>query len=295
MAARRPRRLVIWRRPPRTYPRDLAPSGSVIRRRLVFTTLVERPSLLSSSFYSHARDRRSRHSRMPRKKKGKRAIGDLIRGAREDKPRKVPAKDGNGMPSPSVGAATGEAGAARDPEPAPASCVVDVDPARRLLFGWSLRRFLDARPPSTVVQLSRDDTVGGAMAKLARHGILSAPVVDERNLVFHGYARAREPRRNRAPGASTRPRREIGRVFFFSSRGFFPAPLALAPRASRLARRSSRVPFRVADFFLAWTFCTPSWTASTRASRVRRTPRGCPASRAWRSSTPSPRNSSPRR
>ena len=54
---------------------------------------------------------------MPRKKKGKRAIGDLIRGAREDKPRKVPAKDGNGMSSPSVGAATGEAGAARDPEP----------------------------------------------------------------------------------------------------------------------------------------------------------------------------------
>jgi len=176
---------------------------------------------------------------MPRKKKGKRAIGDLIRGAREDKPRKVPARDGNRMPPPSVGAATGEAGAARDPEPAPASCVVDVDPARRLLFGWSLRRFLDARPPSTVVQLSRDDTVGGAMAKLARHGILSAPVVDERNLVFHGYARAREPRRNHAPGASTRPRREIGRVFFFSSRGFFSCP----PRAcaSRLAPRPSLI------------------------------------------------------
>lgn len=41
---------------------------------------------------------------------------------------------------------------------------VDLDPARRLLFSWTLSRFLDTRPPSTVVYLSREDTVGGAMA-----------------------------------------------------------------------------------------------------------------------------------
>ena len=38
----------------------------------------------------------------------------------------------------------------------------DLDPARRLLFGWSLRRFLDTRPPSTVVTVSRTATVGEA-------------------------------------------------------------------------------------------------------------------------------------
>ena len=30
--------------------------------------------------------------------------------------------------------------------------------------------------------------MGGAMAKLARHGILAAPVVDEKNLQFYGAA-----------------------------------------------------------------------------------------------------------
>lgn len=70
---------------------------------------------------------------------------------------------------------------------------LDLDPARRLLFSWSLRRFLDTRPPSAVVQLSRDDTVGGAMAKLARHGILAAPLVDEPNMHFYGYVRAARP------------------------------------------------------------------------------------------------------
>ena len=63
----------------------------------------------------------------------------------------------------------------------------DLDPARRLLFGWSLRRFLDTRPPSTVVTVSRTATVGEAMAALARHGILSAPVLDEKNAHFHGF------------------------------------------------------------------------------------------------------------
>jgi CBS domain-containing protein len=63
----------------------------------------------------------------------------------------------------------------------------DLDPARRLLFGWSLRRFLDTRPPSTVVTVPRTATVGEAMAALARHGILSAPVLDEKNAHFHGF------------------------------------------------------------------------------------------------------------
>ena len=63
----------------------------------------------------------------------------------------------------------------------------DLDPARRLLFGWSLRRFLDTRPPSTVVTVPRSATVGEAMAALARHSILSAPVLDETNAHFHGF------------------------------------------------------------------------------------------------------------
>lgn len=29
--------------------------------------------------------------------------------------------------------------------------------------------------------------MGGAMAKLARHGILAAPVIDEKNLQFYGF------------------------------------------------------------------------------------------------------------
>ena len=76
---------------------------------------------------------------------------------------------------------------------------LDLDPARRLLFSWSLRRFLDTRPPSAVVQLSRHDTVGGAMAKLARHGILAAPLVDEPNAHFYGYARGELGRRALVP------------------------------------------------------------------------------------------------
>jgi len=79
---------------------------------------------------------------------------------------------------------------------------LDLDPARRLLFSWSLRRFLDTRPPSAVVQLSRHDTVGGAMAKLARHGILAAPLVDEPNAHFYGYARGELGRRALVPSDS---------------------------------------------------------------------------------------------
>ena len=101
---------------------------------------------------------------------------------------------------------------------------LDLDPARRLLFSWSLRRFLDTRPPSAVVQLSRHDTVGGAMAKLARHGILAAPLVDEPNAHFYGYARGELGRRALVPSDSlgfprTRRTRDAPReehLFFLS-------------------------------------------------------------------------------
>lgn len=49
------------------------------------------------------------------------------------------------------------------------------------------RRDARARRYAAVVHLSRDDTVRGAMAKLARHGILAAPVVDEKNFQFYGF------------------------------------------------------------------------------------------------------------
>ena len=100
------------------------------------------------------------------------AIGDILRGKRDG--------DDTTMPvTPTRNRA----------KPAAITTVTDfdLDPARRLLFSWSLRRYLTTKPPSTVVHLSRDeDTIGSAMAKLARHGILAAPVIDECQGHFFG-------------------------------------------------------------------------------------------------------------
>ena len=125
---------------------------------------------------------------MPR---GKRAIGDIIRGTRDDSdmadavadldlPKDDPVSAGS-HDDPVNGNATTTTTTFTIPTPP------DIDPARRLLFVWSLRRFLETKPPSTVVTIPRTATVGEAMAALARHGILSAPVIDEKNLHFHGF------------------------------------------------------------------------------------------------------------
>ena len=37
---------------------------------------------------------------------------------------------------------------------------LDLDPVRRLLFSWTLGKLLDTKPPSAVILLSRDDTIG---------------------------------------------------------------------------------------------------------------------------------------
>lgn len=102
----------------------------------------------------------------------KRAIGDILRGKRgeDDAPMTLTPAKGR-VKSVAVSTIT----------------EADLDPARRLLFSWSLRRYLTTKPPSTVVHLSRDeDTIGSAMSKLARHGILAAPVLDERQGHFFG-------------------------------------------------------------------------------------------------------------
>lgn len=117
---------------------------------------------------------------MPR---GKRAIGDILRGKRDDVDM-ADAEVSRDAPGPNPRRAPQTTTTTKTfSVPAPP----DLDPARRLLFGWSLRRFLDTRPPSTVVTVPRSATVGEAMAALARHGILSAPVVDEKNKHFHGF------------------------------------------------------------------------------------------------------------
>ena len=117
---------------------------------------------------------------MPR---GKRAIGDILRGKRDDVDM-ADAEVSRDAPDPSPRRAPQTTTTTKTfSVPAPP----DLDPARRLLFGWSLRRFLDTRPPSTVVTVPRSATVGEAMAALARHGILSAPVLDEKNEHFHGF------------------------------------------------------------------------------------------------------------
>ena len=117
---------------------------------------------------------------MPR---GKRAIGDILRGKRDDVDM-ADAEVSRDAPDPNPRRAPQTTTTTKTfSVPAP-PC---LDPARRLLFGWSLRRFLDTRPPSTVVTVPRSATVGEAMAALARHGILSAPVLGENNEHFHGF------------------------------------------------------------------------------------------------------------
>jgi CBS domain-containing protein len=68
--------------------------------------------------------------------------------------------------------------------------------ARAFLRKWSLGRYLAARPPPAadasaeaepVLVLSARDTVRDAMAALARRGVLSAPVLDERRALFLGF------------------------------------------------------------------------------------------------------------
>ena len=51
--------------------------------------------------------------------------------------------------------------------------------ARKLLYEWTVARYLATRPPSHVVTVSTDSTVGEALASLNRHGILSAPLTGE--------------------------------------------------------------------------------------------------------------------
>ena len=51
--------------------------------------------------------------------------------------------------------------------------------ARKLLHEWTVARYLATRPPSHVVTVTADSTVGEALAALNRHGILSAPLTAE--------------------------------------------------------------------------------------------------------------------
>ena len=145
---------------------------------------------------SHDSHTRSRISRMPG---SKRAIGDILRGKRDDG---VSAFDADmadvlGNSHASDHGAVGEHTAGSHETTKTTTTTVttttisatpDLDQARRLLFGWSLRGFLETRPPSTVVTLGRTCTIGEALKVLGRHGILSAPVVDNTTGEFHGFA-----------------------------------------------------------------------------------------------------------
>ena len=117
---------------------------------------------------------------MPR---GKRAIGDIVRGKRDDLNMADAEVARDAAEEDQRRAVNDTTTTETFTRPAPP----DLDPARRLLFGWSLRRFLDTRPPSTVVTVPPTATVGEVMAALARHGILSAPVLDKTNAHFHGF------------------------------------------------------------------------------------------------------------
>ena len=130
---------------------------------------------------------------MPR---SKRAIGDILRGNRDEcDMTEVIAKRTSGSTYDPVGDATkGSSVHTTTAKTTPTTTFTttipappDLDQARRLLFGWSLRRFLETRPPSTVVTLPRTATIGEAMRVLARHGILSAPVLDTTTNAFHGF------------------------------------------------------------------------------------------------------------
>ena len=117
---------------------------------------------------------------MPR---GKRAIDDTLRGKRDDVDMADAEVTRDAAEEDQRRAVNDTTTTETFTIPAPP----DLDPARRLLFGWSLRRFLDTRRPSTVVTVPRSATVGEAMAALARHSILSAPVLDETSAHFHGF------------------------------------------------------------------------------------------------------------
>jgi CBS domain-containing protein len=184
-----------------------------------------------------------------------RAIGDVLPGARDADA--VPAAP----PTPTPTSVLSEVPVTTDvPDE-----TVDFDPARRLLFGWSLRRLLDAKPPSAVVRLRRGDTIGDAMATLARHGIMSAPVVDEETSHFYGCAREEH------------------------------IEVDLTAQPPKTKKTPSRRPSLPAGSARASTFSTRSWPALTRRSRARRTPRSSRAKSACESSTPSRRTSSRRR
>ena len=99
---------------------------------------------------------------MPR---GKRAIDDTLRGKRDDVDMADAEVTRDAAEEDQRRAVNDTTTTETFTIPAPP----DLDPARRLLFGWSLRRFLDTRPPSTVVTVPRSATVGEAMAALARH------------------------------------------------------------------------------------------------------------------------------
>ena len=70
----------------------------------------------------------------------------------------------------------------------------EVRHARDFLRKWSLGRYLAATKPasklapaSAVLVLSARHTVRDALAMLARAGVLSAPVIDEREATFLGF------------------------------------------------------------------------------------------------------------
>ena len=66
---------------------------------------------------------------------------------------------------------------------------VTLDPARRLLFSYTISKYLESKPPSTVVSIEdpRGTTIAEAVALLHRHNISSAPVVDTKNYDFMGF------------------------------------------------------------------------------------------------------------
>ena len=70
--------------------------------------------------------------------------------------------------------------------------VNNLRPSRSLLAEWTLARFLATRPPSHVVTLEADMTVGAALAALNRHSILSAPVVNAENADVVGIISVRD-------------------------------------------------------------------------------------------------------
>jgi hypothetical protein len=117
---------------------------------------------------------------------------------------------------------------------------------QQLLQSWTLSSYLNTKPPSPVITLSTNSTVGYALNQLATHNITSAPVFGRGTKTYYGFFDLTDVLTALLTLVSVRELTEENRVFKLRTAGkeHFAAP----KQRSTIASSNEQVSFRTLVF-----------------------------------------------